>query len=549
MLDKKTATLAAYDAKTGRELWNAPTRPLIVWTPVVDGLLWHGGIKLDPLTGKDHGKVGHWLGGQGCSPRTIVWPYLVVGRSAYALELPSSPAEKPQSLVYRGARGACVQGLVPANGMFYTAQNMCKCLPSHVYGFLAVGPTTDPKEEDFTAKRPVERGPAFGSPSRPADGQDWPTLRADAARSASCDVTLPTKLTKRWSVKAVSHFGGPLASAWEPQLVSPLSAPVVAEGLVLVAATDLGRILACDAKNGVERWTVTLPSRVDGPPTVWRGLCIVGCHDGYVYALRATDGALAWRVRVAPVERRMVAYGRVESVWPVTGSVLVHEGVAYATAGRSTETDGGIAVVALDAGTGETRWARSIGAGVLRLNDILALRDGKLVWRYLTLGKATGRTLTPETPPTLKSYGGGAGKLEGGIMDGTYTVSRNRRAGGAFVLGDKPTDQLAWNADWAVSEKGGFTPDGKTRHWRPPSRGTVFAIALTRNLAVYACRDARRYSPDSTARLHLVNLADGRRVGGVPLASVPSYDGLAVADGRLYVSIRNGTLVCFGKAD
>ena len=549
VLDKKKATLAVHDPKTGRELWHTPSRPGVAWTPLVKELLWVGGMKLDPLTGKDHGKIGHWIGGQGCSPKTIVWPYMVVGRSASALELPSSPAEKAQSLIYRGARGACVQGMVPANGMLYTAQNMCKCLPSHVYGFLAVGPTTDPTEEDFAAARTVEKGAGFGSPLAAADGQGWPTLRADAERSASTTSTLPTTLRKQWSVQVVSDLNGPLAPAWKPQLLSPLSAPTVSNGLVVVAATDEGRILAVDAADGKTRWTVTLGSRVDGPPTIHRGLCIVGCHDGYVYALRATDGVLAWRVRVAPAERRMVAWGRVESVWPVTGSVLVHDGVAYATAGRSTESDGGIAVLALDVATGETRWARSIGAGVLRLNDIFALRNGQLGWRYLTLDKSSGKILKPETMDDIKSYGGGKGNLEGGIMDGTYTMSTNRRAGGAFNLGDKRANQLAWNATWAVSESGAFTPDGKTQRWRPPSRGTVFALALTKNLAVYACRSSRRYSPNSTSSLHLVDLADGKRVGAVPLASVPTYDGLAIADGRVYVSLRNGTLLCFGNAD
>ena len=35
----------------------------------------------------------------------------------------------------------------------------------------------------------------------------------------------------------------------------------------------------------------------------------------------------------------MVTFGQVESVWPVIGSVLVQDGVAYASAGRTTEAD------------------------------------------------------------------------------------------------------------------------------------------------------------------------------------------------------------------
>jgi hypothetical protein len=58
--------------------------------------------------------------------------------------------------------------------------------------------------------------------------------------------------------------------------------------------------------------------------------------------LRASDGELAWRLRVARDGRRIAAHGQLESASPVPGSVLVQNGVAYATAGRSSYLDGGI---------------------------------------------------------------------------------------------------------------------------------------------------------------------------------------------------------------
>ena len=48
---------------------------------------------------------------------------------------------------------------------------------------------------------------------------------------------------------------------------------------------------------------------------------------------------------------KTVSYGRVESVWPVHGSVLVQDGIVYAVAGRSTSMDG-MVFYALDALTG-----------------------------------------------------------------------------------------------------------------------------------------------------------------------------------------------------
>jgi hypothetical protein len=83
-----------------------------------------------------------------------------------------------------------------------------------------------------------------------------------------------------------------------------------------------------------------------------------------VYAVRAKDGALVWRHRAAPEERRAVAYGQLESVWPVPGSVLIHKGEVWCAAGRSTYLDGGIHLLRLKADTGEL-----IGRTVLNSRD------------------------------------------------------------------------------------------------------------------------------------------------------------------------------------
>ena len=67
-----------------------------------------------------------------------------------------------------------------------------------------------------------------------------------------------------------------------------------------------------------------------------------------------------WRFTAAPYERRITAFGQVESAWPVHGSVVVQDDVTsdpprpvvYFTAGRSTYLDGGIYVYGLDPQSG-----------------------------------------------------------------------------------------------------------------------------------------------------------------------------------------------------
>ena len=95
------------------------------------------------------------------------------------------------------------------------------------------------------------------------------------------------------------------------------------------------------------------PGRVDSPPTFYKGTIIFGSCDGYVYCLRASDGVMAWRFQAAPRDERLMVYQQLESVWPVHGSVLIRNDVAYFVAGRSMFLAGGLVLYRLNPTTGE----------------------------------------------------------------------------------------------------------------------------------------------------------------------------------------------------
>ena len=127
----------------------------------------------------------------------------------------------------------------------------------------------------------------------------------------------------------------------------------MAGGKVFVAAVDRHTVHALEATSGQRIWQYTAGGRVDSPPTIAGNLAVFGCADGYVYCLNLDGGQLVWRFRAAPTDRRTVSFGSVESVWPVTGSVLIREGVVYCTAGRSSFLDGGMYLYRLDLSTGK----------------------------------------------------------------------------------------------------------------------------------------------------------------------------------------------------
>jgi len=356
-------TLATYDGAAGRLLWQKEVLPGMSLGSedlfVINGVVWPGVAAVDANRNPD--RKGACALGIGYDLRT--------GEEKKRLFAPDLLSPEHHHRCYRNkatdrfiitsmegeeffdlagtnhvqnnfVRGACRYGIMPCNGMLYVPPDQCFCEPgAKVLGFTAIGPAeADPGKPVPDAER-LRRGPAFGKgvPAGPAPSPaDWPTYRHDAARHASTP----------------AEVGSAVTDGWRARLGAGLTAPVAAAGQVYVASSDTHALHALDLSTGRPVWTFVAGGRIDSPPTVFAGRVLFGCTDGWVYCLRADDGALAWRFLAAPYDRRITCFDQVESVWPVHGSVLVRDGVAYMAAGRSTYLDGGIRLYGLDPLTG-----------------------------------------------------------------------------------------------------------------------------------------------------------------------------------------------------
>jgi outer membrane protein assembly factor BamB len=236
-----------------------------------------------------------------------------------------------------------------------------------------------------------------------------------------------------------------------------LSSPVVAGGHVLVASVDEHTVHCLDATTGKGLWHYVADGRVDSPPTCSDGLVVFGAADGSVYCLRADDGALVWRFRVAPQAERMVAYGRLESPWPVHGSVLVRDGAVYCAAGRSSYLDDGIFLLRLDLATGKVLarrrlWSRD-ATGRQPEDQVFAMEmpgflpdvlssDGDCVYmRYA--GFAPGDLQDHKTSPHLMSV---SGLLDGNWHQRSYWMFGTRSHSGSWgamsAMREVPTGRI-----------------------------------------------------------------------------------------------------------
>jgi outer membrane protein assembly factor BamB len=387
-------------------------------------------------------------------------------------------------------------------------------------------------------------------------------------------------------------YGDTAASEWleNPYLAGRITAPVVAGGLVCVAQSDAHRLVALDEATGRVKWEFTAEGRIDGPPTFHRGMCLFGCRSGWVYSLRASDGTLIWKLRVAPAERRISHYGQLESPWPVAGSVLVTDGLAYAAAGIHPHADGGIRVACFRPESGEVVWTsrfdslgfdepwpdpwdprksrpdsdplRTIRPLEYRPFD-LPVRDGDsvAVSRCLfdlrtgkaNLQKASGFIRVKETgaclPRTAWHYGSDrilspVAVVRGGAVFSTVpALSKLFRVdfekGGAF------------NTDWVQ------VPDEDTKAGLDRSTAKIFRLGTrwvspsadnrtAANRAMLAAGD-NLFVATSKGVLVIHGVEDGAKRGELKLDLV-AWDGLAAANGRLYVSTADGKVLCLGGA-
>jgi len=663
LLATNNGKVSGWTLRDGKKVWEQRQKPSGHMSLrdlfVVDGLSWTAAIAgnnddgiwtgYDPKTGEAKREFApdvdlHWFHHR-CYPSKACGRFLITGRNGTEYV----DVKKEHWTPNHWFRGGCIYGIMPCNGMTYASMDACGCqLEAKLSGFKALSSARvpQPTPEELTTEARLERGPAYGQTTGPAANPgDWPTFRHDAARSGAA----PTGMTDA-------------GSNWETRLGGQLTQPIIAAGRVFVACRDTHTVHALDAGTGKSVWSYTTGGQTDTPPTYWKGLVVFGSADGYVYALRADDGALAWRFRAAPLDQRMMAWERIESAWPVHGSVLVREdadgkAIAYCTAGRSIFLDGGIRFLRLDVATGrllgEVVWddkdpesGQNIHEAYLKktpgntmpvgLSDVLSC-DGRNLWMRSQKidfeGQRTELTVLPATdqPPEdahlfcqigfvddsyfFRSYWTYGRRMTGGY-GGWYQAGRYVPSGrilcfddqAVYGYGRKPeymtnasvVEYHLFAANKAVSpddisrvsqaertmsqrrpERNASSSDWRLRWFFPREELSAIRVQwlldqpsiMTRAMCVagdqlflagppdvvderFAYRNPddpdiqallaaqeEAYAGRKGGQLWAMNKADGRPVARHDLDTIPVFDGLASANGRLYLSTIDGRVM------
>ena len=623
--------LIAFSAKTGQRLWSSKCRECYnapVDVLVADGLVWSGNLvhanqpgiteARDVTTGEvkrrrpADGTFFHvGMSHHRCHRNKATCRYLVLSRAGVEfIDLATG-----RGTANHWVRGGCQYGVMPCNGLLYAPSHSCACyIQAKLSGFNALAPKrkeeaaeggTEGRKAPLRAR--LEPGPAYNQDINPPSAlrlppsDDWPTYRHDPGRSGRTPSALPAALKQSWQ----ADLGGRLSSV------------VIAQGKVFVAQIDEHTVHALDAGDGTTVWSYTVGGRVDSPPTVYRGLALFGSADGWVYCLRGSDGELVWRFRAGPEDLRLVAYGQLESAWPVHGSVLVDDGAACFVAGRSIFLDGGLYLYRLDPATGKIlsqtrmdgrnpktgRQPREIVRGLGMkgaLPDVLSSDGVSIYMRHKRLNREF-----VEQEPNVPHLFSPAGFLDDSWWHRTYWIigpsmssgwgawpnAGNRVPAGRLLVNDGATVYGFGRAPY--SRDGSHVGLGKT-HYRlfaadtgaqkvkppaakPASNPAARSAAAKKKPAVryrwnrkvpFLVRalgladktlllagppdggDLKQLPAALEGRkgglLWTVSSSNGKRLAELKLDSPPVFDGMAAANRRLFLSTKDGKVLCFG---
>ncbi len=73
----------------------------------------------------------------------------------------------------------------------------------------------------------------------------------------------------------------------------------------------------------------------------------------------------------------------------------------------------------------------------------------------------------------------------------------------------------------------------------------VFGKPFDDRMIAKAAQQVAALAGDKGALLHAISAEDGRKLNELQLDGCPVFDGLAVAEGKLFISMMVGTVVCF----
>ena len=549
-------------------------------------------------------RIGHAR----CHRAKATEDYLILGRRGIEFV----DVKTGEMIANRWVRGICQYGIMPCNGLIYIPPHSCACSSDDLIksGFIALAPELKGAEANHPeGGPPLEKGPAYGAGSETAGESpgEWPTYRHDGYRTAAADTKVPATLEKAWKADLGSELTSPVVAGGRLLVAQTDSHRVYAldagTGEVLWSFTAGARIDSPPTVDGgrvlfgsADGWVYCL--RLKDGELAWRYRAAPGNRrivvDGQIEStwpvtgnVLVVDGAAYFAAgRTSYLDGGMVLY----KVDAETGETLKVRRLKAEEKGRNSGrlTDGHMPdVLSTD---GKSIFMRSARFD-LNLNSekenvphlwspVGFLEDNWWHRTYWQIGSFM-RSGWGGWPKAGRSVP--AGRLL--VTDGSrvFGFGRNQYdipgahvgVDGTHAWGPVGKGQGRWTYYHLFGSTTDVRPDDQRRkkpakqngdgpNWkcRIPvvGRAMVLAgetlfVAGPDDPVTQVPQEPKEVDPLAEAlestkggRLLGVSATDGKTVSDYELDSPPVFDGMCAAKSRLYISTRNGQVVCMGPS-
>ena len=432
---------------------------------------------------------------------------------------------------------------------------------------------------------------------------DWHQFRNDSARSGYTSEVLPQSLVLCWSHQS-QHRPVPAWPTRNRLRFDRAFQPIVADGILCFGSSADDTVYALDSSTGEIVWEFTTDAPIRFAPVAWKDRLFVVSDDGHLYCLSLGTGELIWKYRGGPRDEMLLGNDRMISRWPARGGPVVVENVVYFGAGIWPSE--GIYLYALDARTGEVLWQNDSSGSIemdqphataraksgisaqgyfAATEDMLLVPTGRAVPAVLRRSDGT----LSHFPLQAHQHSGGADVVaidpyfvNSGCV---YAIADGEKVGTVGLEVAVTPDYLIHAIEDTISGldrrqltvRREITDRKGKKQWITRLTSPVWKIPVPFNAKPVIPLPEDRRAPanrmDSTGwaspvlekeAASLIVAGDKVIVGGKDRVSIVSISrreivwrsdvdgtahGLAVADGRLYVSTDQGVIHCFGTEE
>lgn len=390
-----------------------------------------------------------------------------------------------------------------------------------------------------------------------AIAEDWPTYRHDNHRSGITSEDLNVKILQELWVYRPPHppqpaWAGP--AKWDAysnvrglrsmRNYDPVFHVIVAGDAVYFGSSAEDSVFCLDTETGDEKWTFCTGGPVRMPPTYSDSKIYFGSDDGYAYCLEADDGEIVWQYKPARNNRLVPSNGKMISLWPCRTGILVQDGKAYFAAALLPWKDSYLCAIDAENGADEGSGLYTHTLEKVTMEGALLASETKL---YVPQGRIPPMVFDRSNGTHLGNMSGGGGVFALITNDSHFLHGPGNKAGWIVESNADTRDKIAqFNQGNAmvVSESVAYVlTDDSLSAINRTDQETIWNVSCRFPYELIVAGELLFAGGD-----YEVAAFDSKTGEKIWTAKVEGkVYGLAVANGKLFVSTSTGAIYAFSK--